>query len=417
MRIDATGIIPPNPDGLKGEFLYEWLWSVASGSIATMPQYLGKEQDANLYDYMQTMDRVALRLVKEIRTKRLLKTVRSNDLVSASGDDLIAISEMVGLPFFEDYTYESFKQRILTWAANPEGGTHGAIKRALYYYIGSGAFQQPYNILSGANIEIVSETDGTDNIVWGVDGVPDDEGVWGDSTIGSISPLWANAQAFTGEDFVVKITFDFYGMSYDRDSHQYWREDNARLQLQRIIDQVKPAGYNNTLKIIQGYTGILGEVALTSNSAVQVYDQSMSMLSDGRVKVTDNGISLLSDTQVSPLRSILLFSDARSKVTQPLSLLSDGTVKVYSQDISLLSDSRSKVLNMPMTLLSDSAVKTYSETISLLSDAKAVYLSQTLSLLSDASAKAFDREVIALSDATVKVYDQSMSLTSDAEVV
>jgi len=254
MSTDVTGIIPDDPDGLKNTHLYEWLYSVVSGSIAEMPQYLGKEVDANLYDYMQTMDRVALRLIKEIRTKRLLKTVRSNDLVSASGEDLIAISEMVGLPFFEDYPYESFKQRILTWAANPEGGTHGAIKRALYYFIGSGAFVQPYNILSGANIEIVSETDGTDFIVWGVDGIPDDEDFWGDNTIGSGVALWADAEAFTGEDFIVKVTFDFSGSSTDRDVLQHWQLDNSRLQLQRIIDQVKPAGYNNTLKILQGYT-------------------------------------------------------------------------------------------------------------------------------------------------------------------
>jgi len=283
MSVDVTSIIPTDPDGLKNTHLYEWLWSVTSGSIANMPQYLGKEQDANLYDFMQTMDRVSLRLIKEIRTNRLLKTVRSDDLVSASGDDLIAISEMVGLPFFEDYIYESLKQRVLTWAANPEGGTHKAIKSALYYYIGSGAFNQPYNIFSGSNIEIVSETDGTSNIVWGVDGIPDDEGTWGDDTIGSGSALWGDAEVFTGEDFVVKITFDFYGDSSDRDTFQYWGLDNNRLQLQRIIDQVKPAGYNNTLKIIQGYSGILGSVSLLSNARVKSLDNDLSLLSDSKV--------------------------------------------------------------------------------------------------------------------------------------
>ncbi len=213
-----------------------------------MPAFIGREQDGGFYDYAQAFDRVTFRLLKEIRNKRILKVIRVDDLLSASGQDLLNIAETLGLEFFENYIYDAFKQRALVWAQNVAGGIPKTIKRSLFFYIGSGAFPADYDPDTGDRI-IIDDIDlASGTAVWGTTaGGTDGDENWGEFN-------WGDQDQITEENFKVTVIFNLSGVSTDRVNYQYWNLDANRVSLQLIIDQVKAAGLINTL-IVQSGTG------------------------------------------------------------------------------------------------------------------------------------------------------------------
>jgi len=205
-----------------------------------MPEFIGREQDAGFYDYAQAFDRVAFRLLKEIRNERILKVIRVSDLISASGEDLTNISQVLGLEFFENYIYDAYKLRALSWAQNVAGGIPNTIKRSIYFYVGSGAFPEGYDPDTGDRIVISDVNIPIGTAVWGVSG--------GDSEWGNFN--WGDQNVLTDEDFIVDVYFNLSGASTDRTTFQYWNLDANRVSLQKIIGQVKAAGLINILNVI-----------------------------------------------------------------------------------------------------------------------------------------------------------------------
>jgi len=239
-----SSIIPTDIGAVSNYFPVEFAWSIASGAIAGMPTFIGREQDAGFYDYAQAFDRIAFRLLKEIRSKRMLKVMRVNDIISASGNDLVDIAETMGLSYFEGYIYNAYKRRALSWAQNPSGGTPTTIKRSLFYYIGEEAFPDGYNPDTGDKIIIEDVYLPSGTAVWGTTaGSTPDEGEWSDF-------VWGDSANITDENFIISVKFINSGSSTDRGTYQYWNEDANRTSLQKIIDQVKAAGLINTLIII-----------------------------------------------------------------------------------------------------------------------------------------------------------------------
>lgn len=231
----------------------QFIWAIQSGSISNLPLFIGREQNANVYDYYNAADQASHRLLQEIRNLRVTKVVRVDDLISASGDDLLLLSATLGLNLNESYLYDSLKQRALNWAANPDGGTEGAIKRALFFFIGSGAFSDGYDPNTGDKILIQTTTDfaGSGVAEWSDSGAPlSVEAEWGSNTIGDY--VWSDAGQFGIEDFIITIKFINSGASTDVTTQQFWELDVNRVVLQRVIDNIKPAGYINTLIVTSG---------------------------------------------------------------------------------------------------------------------------------------------------------------------
>jgi len=239
--------IPDDIDAMSNNFSTEFAWSIASGAIAGMPLFIDREQDGGFYDYAQAFDRVTFRLLKEVRNERIMKVIRVDDLLSASGEDLLYLTEKLGIEFFENYIYDAFKQRALVWAQNVAGGIPSTIKRSLFYYIGEQSFPDGYNPDTGDRIIIEDIFIPSGTAVWGTTaGGTSGEEVWG-------SFNWGDEEAITDENFKVTIYFNISGSSTDRSTHQYWNLDANRASLQKIIDQVKAAGMINTLSILEGY--------------------------------------------------------------------------------------------------------------------------------------------------------------------
>jgi len=238
--------IPKDIDGVSNNFTTEFAWCIASGAISQMPEWFDREQDGGFYDYGQAFDRIAFRLLKEIRNDRMLKVIRVNDLMSASGQDLLNIASTLGLEFFENYIYDAYKQRALVWAQNVAGGIPKTIKRSLFYYIGSDAFPVSYNPDTGDRIIIEDIYIPSGTAVWGTTaGDTPGDANWGDFN-------WGDEEALTDENFKVSIYFNNSGSSTDRSTYQYWNLDVNRASLQKIIDQVKAAGMINTLVVLSG---------------------------------------------------------------------------------------------------------------------------------------------------------------------
>lgn len=236
--------VPEDIGVVDNYFANEFAWAIASGAIAQMPTFIGREQDGGFYDYGQAFDRISFRLLKEVRNKRLLKVIRVDDLLSASGDDLLNTVQMLGLEFFENYIYDGFKQRSLAWAKNVSGGVPLTIKRSLFYYIGSDAFPSEYDPDTGDKIIIEDIFLASGTAVWGTSaGSTDGEADWGAFS-------WGTSEDISDENFKVSIYFNKSGSSDDRSTYQYWNLDANRVSLQKIIDQVKAAGLINTLFII-----------------------------------------------------------------------------------------------------------------------------------------------------------------------
>lgn len=234
--------IPNDIGAVSNYFAEEFAWSIASGAIASMPDFFDREQEGGFYDYAQAFDRVAFRLLKEIRNQRIMKVIRVNDLISASGQDLLYIAETLGLEFFENYIYDAFKQRALIWAQNVAGGIPNTIKRSLFYYIGEDAFPVSYDPDTGDRILIEDVFIPSGTALWGT--------IAGDSEWGSFN--WGDQSVLTDENFRVTIYFNNSGASTDRSTFQYWNLDANRASLQKIIDQVKAAGMINTLYVVSG---------------------------------------------------------------------------------------------------------------------------------------------------------------------
>jgi len=248
MIISLPEFIPVEQGAESIDFNVEFYYSVTSGSLSQFTSVVEREQDAGAYDYFQAFDRSTMRLLREIRNKRLLKTIKVDDLLSATDQDLLYLVETVGLEYFENYIYDAFKQRALIWAENVSGGTPQTIKRSLYYYIGSGAFPVNYNPDTGDRIiinDIVALA--SSGAVWGTTaGSTTGEAPWGEFE-------WGTQDAINQENFKVTIYFNNSGDSTDRNTHQYWELDANRVSLNRIIDQVRSAGLINTLEILAGY--------------------------------------------------------------------------------------------------------------------------------------------------------------------
>ncbi len=236
--------VPDDIGSMSNYFAEEFAWSIASGAISQMPTFIGREQDAGFYDYAQVFDRIGFRILKEIRNQRLLKVIRVDDLLSASGDDLVNLATTIGLEFFENYIYDAFKQRTLTWAKNPSGGTPITIKRSLFFYMGSGAFPVNYNPDTGDKILIEDPQIPVGTAVWGTTaGMTPGEADWGDFN-------WGDETQLVDTNFIIKVLCVNSGTTTDRSTYQYWREDANRVSLQKIVDQVKAAGLINTLVIV-----------------------------------------------------------------------------------------------------------------------------------------------------------------------
>ncbi len=240
--------VPNDIGAVSNYFQEEFFWSVTSGSVSQLPEFIGREQDAGVYDYFQAFDRIAFRLLKEIRNERLLKAIRVGDLESASGEDLVNLSKTIGLNLIENYIYDAFKQRTLTWARNPEGGTAKTIKRSLFFYIGADAFPVDYDPDTGDRIvieDIISSASGT--AVWGTTAgsTPGDED-WGAFN-------WGDENQITDENFQVTVFFNLSGSITDRSTFHYWSLDANRATLQSIIDEVKAAGLINVLDVVRGF--------------------------------------------------------------------------------------------------------------------------------------------------------------------
>ena len=215
-----------------------------------MPLHIGREQDAGAYDFLQSVDRQVAGLLNEIRNFRMSKVIRVDDLISSSGEDLDNRAEMNGLSKVSAYLYDSFKQRILNWADTVSGGTHGSIKSEMFYFIGSGAFDPAYDILNGVQIQV--EIPNSSATVWGTTaGSTSGDDTWGDELVTGTA-LWSDNNAIATEDFTVIITLKNGGDDTDRDHYDFWALDANRAQLQEIIAEIKPVGYNNTLKIVSG---------------------------------------------------------------------------------------------------------------------------------------------------------------------
>lgn len=234
--------IPDDIDGVSNNFAVEFAWSIASGAIANMPEFFDREQDGGFYDYGQAFDRVAFRLLKEIRNNRITKVIRVNDLISASGQDLLYLVETLGLEFFENYIYDAFKQRALVWAQNVAGGIPRTIKRSLFYYIGEQAFPSEYDPDTGDRIIIEDIFIPSGTALWGT--------IAGDSEWGNFN--WGDQSVLTDENFKITIYFNNSGSATDRSTYQYWNLDTNRASLQKIINQVKAAGMINTLQVVSG---------------------------------------------------------------------------------------------------------------------------------------------------------------------
>jgi len=211
-----------------------------------MSEFIDREQDGGFYDYAQAFDRIAFRLLKEIRNDRVMKVIRVDDLLSASGQDLLYLAETLGIEFFENYIYNAFKQRALIWAQNVAGGIPNTIKRSLFYYIGEDAFPDGYDPDTGDRIIIDDISIPAGTAVWGTTaGSTGGEGIWGGFN-------WGDEDAITDENFKVTVYFNLSGASTDRSTYQYWNLDANRISLHKIIDQVKAAGMINTLIIMSG---------------------------------------------------------------------------------------------------------------------------------------------------------------------
>lgn len=242
-------------DGFSNIDTIQFNWAIQSGSISEMSTYLNRERDGGLYDFHQAFDYVALQLLKEIRNKRLLKTIRTNNLYSLSGDDLVEFSKMVGLPFFEGYPYDSFKNQILQWSQNPNGGTKPVMRGTLYNFMGSGTFLSDFDPENdNTQIHITIPNEGS--VEWGTTGEVFDSGTntkWGSLSADIEYDEWDTTASLSTESFVVEITLYNSGTTSERDTYQYWSQDSKRATLQKLIDSVKPVGFNNTLKIQQGF--------------------------------------------------------------------------------------------------------------------------------------------------------------------
>lgn len=238
--------VPNDIGAVSNYFAEEFAWSIASGAISNMAEFIDREQDGGFYDYGQAFDRVTFRLLKEIRNNRLMKVIRVDDLLSASGQDLLYIADTLGIEYFENYIYDAFKQRALIWAQNVAGGIPRTIKRSLFYYIGADAFPVDYNPDTGDRIIIDDIFIPSGTAVWGTSaGFTPGEANWGEFN-------WGDIEALTDENFKITIYFNLSGTSTDRSTYQYWNLDVNRASLQKIVDQVKTAGMINTLIIMSG---------------------------------------------------------------------------------------------------------------------------------------------------------------------
>jgi len=217
---------------------------IGSGPYQYYPSAFFKDDDSNAH-------RLFLAIMQVYDTLKNYHDIRDEDreLINAVGQPLEDNILYWGMTKFPQETTTNLSTRAEKyWSEFEGGGNEDSIKRAIYHYIGSGAFQsETWQTTTNIRIEDPSQ-DGTIYYY-------NDAGVSLWSTIAS-GPrdetvhysYWStnsDAEAFDITIYLISGTYDIT----DTRGYEYWNQTEKRLLLRQVVNLVKPLGIKFRIKV------------------------------------------------------------------------------------------------------------------------------------------------------------------------
>lgn len=214
---------------------------VSSGVWKYLPQSFVSDEDSNIYTFM-------LSVLCAIDLAKVRQTIRQEErtITNATEQALIDAAKYFGVYELPMEDMHSLALRAATsWGTFQGGGNKDSIKQVIHAFIGEDAFEAPWDITSRIVIDELSLS-GT-VAYWN-----DEVSKWGSSESGILYGAVWNSRA--GERYGVEITVKLVsgtseGAIHDREFYQYWDQEEKKILLKQVIDEVRPLGVRYKLNI------------------------------------------------------------------------------------------------------------------------------------------------------------------------